>query len=52
LTNIEELNIVVDPESDVVKRKNSTNIDVSIISDTDESDSDKESEEDNAIFYW
>jgi hypothetical protein len=50
LPNIEELNIVDDPEFDPVKRKDFTNIDVSIISDTDESDSGKESEKDNAIF--
>jgi hypothetical protein len=50
LPNIEELNNVVDPEFDVVERKDFTDIDVSIISDIDESDSDKESEEDNAIF--
>jgi hypothetical protein len=35
LPNIEELNIVVDPEFDVVERKDFTNIDVSIISDSD-----------------
>jgi hypothetical protein len=50
LWNIEELNIVVDPEFNVIERKDFTNNDVSIISDIDESDSDKESEEDNAIF--
>jgi hypothetical protein len=50
LPNIGELNAVVDPEFDVVERKDFTNIDVSIISDIDEGDSDKESEEDNAIF--
>jgi hypothetical protein len=50
LPNIEELNIVVNPKFDVVERKNFTNIDVSIISDIDENDSNKESEEDNAIF--
>jgi Ran GTPase-activating protein (RanGAP) involved in mRNA processing and transport len=50
LPNIEELNIVVDPKFDVVERKDFTNIDVSIKSDTDESVSDKEGEEDNAFF--
>jgi hypothetical protein len=40
----------VDQEFDVVERKDFTNIVVSIISDTDESDSDKENEEDNAMF--
>jgi hypothetical protein len=50
LHNIEKLNIVVDPEFDVVERRDFTNIDVSIMSDTDESDSDKESGEDNALF--
>jgi hypothetical protein len=50
LPNIEELYIVVDPEFGVVERKDFTNIDVSIISYTGESDSDKESEEDDAIF--
>jgi hypothetical protein len=49
LPNIEELNIIVIPEFNVVEKKNFTNIDGSIISDTDESDSDKESEEDNVI---
>jgi hypothetical protein len=50
LPNVEELNVVVDPEFVVVERKDFTNTDVSIISDIDESDSDKENEEDNAIF--
>jgi hypothetical protein len=50
LPNIEELNIAVDPEFDVVERKDFMNIDGSIISDIIESDSDKESKEDNAIF--
>jgi hypothetical protein len=50
LPNIEELNIAVDPEFDVIKRKDFMNIDVSIISDIDERYSDKESGEDNAIF--
>jgi hypothetical protein len=50
LPNIEELNIVVFPELDVVERKDFTNIDVLIKSDTDESDSGKENEEDSAIF--
>jgi hypothetical protein len=44
------LNVVVDPKFDAVKRKDFTNINVSIINDTDESDSCKKSEEDNAIF--
>jgi hypothetical protein len=35
---------------DVVEKKDFTNTDASIINDTDESDSDKDSEEDNAIF--
>jgi hypothetical protein len=39
-----------DLEFDVFERKNVTNIEVSIISGTDESDLDKESEEDNTIF--
>jgi hypothetical protein len=50
LSNIEELNIIDDPEFDVVERKDFTNIDVSIISDTDKSNLDKESKEDNAVF--
>jgi hypothetical protein len=45
LLNIEELNIVVDPKFDVVERKNFTNIDVLMISD-----SDKESKKDNSTF--
>jgi hypothetical protein len=49
LPNIEELNIVADPEFDVIERKDVRNIDVSIISDTDESDSDNQSKEDNTI---
>jgi hypothetical protein len=52
LPNIEELNIVVGLEFDVVERKDSTNIDLSIISDIDESDSGKENKEDNAIFIY
>jgi hypothetical protein len=44
------LTIIVDPEFDVVERKDFTNIDASIISDTDESNLDNEIEEDNAIF--
>jgi hypothetical protein len=50
LPNIEELNIVVDLEFDVIERKDFMNIDVSIISGIDERYSDKESEEDNAVF--
>jgi hypothetical protein len=41
LPNIEDVNIVVDPEFDVVEREDFTNINVSIMSDTDESDSTK-----------
>jgi hypothetical protein len=49
LSNIEELNIVVDQEFDAVERKDFTNINVSIISNTVESDLDKENDENNAI---
>jgi hypothetical protein len=35
------LNIVVDPEFYIIERKDSTNNDISIISDPDESDSER-----------
>jgi hypothetical protein len=50
LPNIEELNFAVDLEFNIVERKDFTNINVSIISDIDESDLDKENEDDCAIF--
>jgi hypothetical protein len=50
LQNIEELKISIDLKFNVAERKDFMNIDVSIISDTDKTDSDKESEKDTAIF--
>jgi hypothetical protein len=44
------LNIIVDPEFDVVERRDFSIIAGSIINDADESDSDKQNEEDNVIF--